>query len=83
MTLGKIKGLVLNDVPTVYQVQDYLHHLTHYLILTTSHLVDEKMEDQEIKQLVRNPQQLVAENWGYEPNLSNSKTLYHYIQYFR
>lgn len=37
----------------MYQVQDCLHHLTQYLILTATHLVDEKMEDQQIKHFVQ------------------------------
>lgn len=34
----------------MYQVQDCMYHLTHYLILMTIHLVNVKMEDQQIKQ---------------------------------
>lgn len=48
--LGKIKKLVLNDVLIMFQVQDCRYHLAYYLILMTTHLADEKMEDQQIKQ---------------------------------
>lgn len=40
-------------MPTLYQMQGYLYHLTYYLIITTTHLVDEKMEDQHIKPFVQ------------------------------